>query len=99
MAREQTSVHSWNSAIDVQTKRERSICPPGRRGWGGKKASPGAGGTGTVAGSSRLNRCVVHSKAGGLEEGDAQDCCPGREQESGQMGHHGEECSNNNRQE
>ena len=45
----------------------------------------------TVAGSSRLNRCVVHSKAGGVEEGDSQDCCPRREQESGQIGHHAEE--------
>ena len=41
---------------------------------------------------------MVHSKAGGVKEGDAQDCCPRGEQESGQMGHHGEEHSNNNRQ-
>ena len=41
---------------------------------------------------------MVHSKAGGVKEGDAQDCCPRGEQESGKMGHHGEEHSNNNRQ-
>lgn len=71
----------------------------GEEGEAARKHLQEQGALEQVAGSSRLNRCVVHSKAGGLEEGDAQDCCPGREQESRQMGHHGEECSNNNRQE
>lgn len=96
MAKEWTSVHSLNSAIDVQTKRERSICPPRRRGWGGKKASPGAG-------ALEMDSCrlfQVEQVCGPYElvvwrKGILRTVVPG-ESRVDQIGHHAEEWSNNN---